>query len=335
MNRWKSAVSLIVVGLLLGLAGLSLLGAGTSSRGQSPLVTVEIPLGASTAQISTILAEAGVIKSPWLLRAYTKLAGVDGTLKAGLYRLEPGLPLRELVTILVSGSPDLVTVTIVEGQTLAEIAQVLENVGIVNGSEFLRLTYDPVYTLGPDMPEWLYGAKTLEGFLFPDTYRFSKGQKTKDVIRTMVNRFDQVTTELRKHPNVEKLGLVNWVTLASVVEKEGKLSQEFPLIAAVFYNRLEKGMFLQSCATVQYALGVRKPVLTEKDLQVESPFNTYKHGGLPPGPIGSPGLQALEAAANPVKSNYLYFVAKGDGSHVFSVTYKAHLQAKARIEKGL
>ena len=151
----------------------------------------------------------------------------------------------------------------------------------------------------------------------------------------MVNRFDQVTTELRKHPNVEKLGLVNWVTLASVVEKEGKLSQEFPLIAALFHNRLEKGMFLQSCATVQYALGVRKPVLTEKDLQVESPFNTYKHGGLPPGPIGSPGLQALEAAANPVKSNYLYFVAKGDGSHVFSVTYKAHLQAKARSEKGL
>lgn len=295
---------------------------------------MEIPTGASTAKIADILQDAGVISNAWLFRAYAKLAGVDGALKAGHYRLETGMGLKELTRRLIEGSPESVLVTVVEGQTLEEIARTLDKAGVVNAAEFLRLAYDPVYTLGAEMPHWLYGAKNLEGFLFPDTYRFSPKQPAKEVILTMFRQFLKKTADLQEASwVVEELGVVNWVTLASVVQKEGRLTEEFPLIASVFLNRLDKNMLLQSCATVQFVLGTPKPVLTEKDLQIESEYNTYQNPGLPPGPIGAPGLAALKAAAIPAESSYLYFVAKGDGSHAFSKTYRDHLAAKRKYER--
>ncbi|MBO8125857.1 MAG: endolytic transglycosylase MltG [Firmicutes bacterium] len=332
MHR-RLAYPAIVLALLVILVGIGVSTFQTKPAGQS--VRVEIPAGASSAEISQILEEAGVVSDAWIFRAYAKLAGVEGTLKAGHYQLETAMPVIQLLRVLVKGTPETIAVTITEGQTLKEIARTLEEAGIVNAVEFQRLAYDPKYVLGDEMPHWLLGAKSLEGFLFPDTYLFAPGQGAREVLRVMFKQFLAKTEELReKSPYVAQLGVVRWVTLASIVEKEGRLPEELPIIASVFANRLERGMYLQSCATIQYALGRRKPQLTEEDLQVDSPYNTYKNGGLPPGPIASPGLSALKAAAYPAETDYLYFVAKGDGSHIFSKNYREHLRAKTQAEKG-
>ncbi|NLY56308.1 MAG: endolytic transglycosylase MltG [Firmicutes bacterium] len=327
----KELVAAVIALLVLGF----IVGTSFAVANRNEPAAVEIPVGASTTQISLLLEDAGVINNAWLFRLYTKIAGVQGSLQAGHYEFAPNLSMQEVVRILVKGNPRTVTVTLREGLTLAEIADRLASAGLVNKSEFLRLAYDPQYTLGAEMPDWLVGARSLEGFLFPDTYRFAPGQSAREIILMMFRQFRAKAEPLIAESEVvAKYGVRQWVTLASIVEMEGKLEAEFPVIASVFLNRLERRMYLQSCATVQYALGERKPVLTEKDLQVQSPYNTYLHEGLPPGPIASPGLAALKAAANPQKTNYLYFVAKGDGSHAFSTTYSQHLAAKHKYESG-
>lgn len=246
---------------------------------------------------------------------------------------------RLLERINEGDSVDLaITVTIPEGYTTKQIASVLDGKGIVKADEFLE------YVKTAPMPfEQLNSAvvnvdpaRRLEGYLFPDTYKLLPGSSPEEVVRIMTGHFRQVITPLlpqgvlsggKLQNGSVSLTLDQIVTLASIVEREAVASQERPTIAGVFYNRLRIGQRLQSCATVQYILEKVKPVLSTADTLIDSPYNTYQREGLTPTPIASPGLDSLKAVINPEDTPYFYFFAKGDGTHVFSVTFAEHQRA--------
>jgi UPF0755 protein len=235
-----------------------------------------------------------------------------------------------IVHELRRGIPPSLKITIPEGLNNKEVAELFSQKGLVNLASFTDALKDhsAIYELLDD-----YHIKTgMEGYLFPDTYNFELNASIeKEIIHKMILRFKDVYEQ--NFPEIPVNKRKEIVIIASLVEKEAKKPEERPIIAGVFYNRLRRGYALQSCATVQYSLGKRKERLYYKDLQVESPYNTYLHQGLPPGPIANPGLASLKAAVNPAQVSYLYFVAKPDGSHVFSTTFEQHLKAQHTIEK--
>lgn len=251
-------------------------------------------------------------------------------LRAGRYILRKGMSICGAISALEK-KPQLEKVTVHEGLTAREISDLFLKRGVISSDkEFLKLVSNGKRLLrfkyAPYIP-----SSSLEGYLFPETYYFPKGSSPKMVISTMLRAFERAITSgmLRQLP---KLGLKfhQVITLASIVEKEAMKPEEYPLISAVFYNRLKRGMKLQSCATVEYLLPERKERLTLEDLKIDSPYNTYIHKGLPPGPICNPGERAIRAAFFPAKVNYLYFVSKGNGEHHFSRTYREHVRAKAK-----
>ncbi len=308
--------------------GLSLCPTG---RGSTAVQTVEIPHGAGMARITALLSERDLIRSRLAFRIWARAAGADREIKAGSYALSPGMSAPEILAILTDGREMTVRVTIPEGADLKEIAALLDSAGVAEPATFLARAHDEnlIREVAPDAE-----TGSLEGFLFPDTYFFSRTAGVDGAIRMMADRFSAVMT-LALRDRAKELGRsVQEITiLASLIEREAKRPEDRPRIAAVFYNRLRLGMPLQSCATVQYALGEHKERLLYKDLQVASPYNTYIHPGLPPGPICSPGLASLRAALYPDNSDYLYFVARPDGSHVFSSRYQEHLRAQREIAR--
>ena len=211
----------------------------------------------------------------------------------------------------------------------AAVASALARQGIVDSTRFVQLSEDRTFTasLGIDEP-------TLEGYLFPETYFFSMESDEEAVIRRLVKQFHQfMNDDALARLDTIGLSIHQMVTLASIVEREAQDADERPLIAGVFLRRLSLNRRLESCATVEYALGVHKKRLTNADLRVKSPFNTYRHRGLPPAPIGSPGKAALIASLYPKKTEYLYFVARGDGTHIFSRTNVEHEAAKRQVRR--
>ncbi|SHM52204.1 UPF0755 protein [Caldanaerovirga acetigignens] len=299
-------------------------------------VSFEITRGMTAKAIGKSLKKQGLIKSSLVFLIYTKINQLDTKFKSGYYNLSYAMSLPKMVDKFVKGEVMLKKVTIPEGLTLGKIAEVFESNGLATKEEFLRLAipslFEEKYPFLKTLPE---GA-TLEGFLFPDTYYFPKDSPVTLYIDAMIKRFYDVYYRNGEFLEKEKkLGLNTYqvITLASIVEREAKLSSEKPLIAAVFLNRLKKGMPLQSCATVEYVLKEHKKVLTLEDLKIESPYNTYINSGLPPGPISSPGLESIKAVLNPASVDYLYFVANMNGSHTFSKTYEEHLKAKKGNEQ--
>lgn len=296
----------------------------------APAVRVEIPPGSSSGEITALLTRKALIRSALAFQLYLHGKGLDKKLQAGEYLLSPSLSPPEIAERLVRGRVVLHRVTIPEGFTLKQIAARLSEAGLIDEERFWR-----VVAQAPLAYPFLNGAppgkQRLEGFLFPDTYYFPKGTSEEKIIETMLQRFQEAYTPAMEARAAE-LGLTTKevVTLASLVERETKLAHERPLVAAVFHNRLRQGLKLESCATVQYLLDKPKAVLLEADLKLPSPYNTYLHPGLPPGPIGSPGLASLEAALHPAPVPYLYFVANPDGSHTFSRTLREHLTASRR-----
>ncbi len=291
-------------------------------------IILDIPMGSSIFQIGRILEEKGLIKNRDSFVWYVYLTGRKERLKAGHYSFDGSISFHRLVKELETGRPIIYKITIPEGYTAGEIGLLLSRRGLIDLNKFQELLHDKVF-LNSQLTN--FSPSTGEGFLFPDTYEIAQGASEEEILRVFFRRFRQVWAEISSEATTNDLSPLESVILASVVEKEAKVEEERPVIAGVFLNRLQKGRLLQSCATVQYALGERKQRLLYEDLEIDSPYNTYRYKGLPPSPISNPGRASLAAVLHPTKTDYLYFVAKTDGSHVFSRTYREHLKAQSYV----
>lgn len=322
MRRWDWLVLLLSSILLLGLYE-----AFAPPRSPEQGVRVVIPPGWSTPQIAQHLNRLGLVRSPEWFAILARVMAMDRRLKSGIYIMPENPTELEVLKILNLG-PGGVWVTIPEGLRIEEIAQILSDSGVVDREEFLRICRAPELAEEFDIP-----IPNLEGYLFPDTYLFSPSSPAAAVVRVMVENLHKVYRRLVQSYTPE-FTLHQLLTLASMVELETRLPSERPIVASVFLNRLRKGMPLQCDPTIQYLLPKRKPRLTYQDLKTPSPYNTYLNPGLPPGPICSPGEEAIKAVLAPAQTPYLYFVAQGDGSHRFSSTVEEHERNRREIRRG-
>jgi UPF0755 protein len=283
-------------------------------------------------KISAILEEEGVIRNRYIFIGIATLIGEKTGIKAGEYEFHTQMPPLEVLDILVKGQVKLHLVTMTEGSTLSQIAQLLEELNIVDRRSFLQKATSPAFLSSLGLP--VEGGSTLEGYLFPDTYHLFKGMDPEEVIQMMVRRFKKVfNSDLLS--NASQLGISQReaVIIASIIEKETSLPEEKPLISAVFHNRLKKKIPLQSDPTVIYGIKNFNGNLTKEDLLRPTPYNTYIKYGLPPTPICNPGKDSLHAALYPAPVPYLYFVSKNDGSHFFSSDIEEHNQAVWKYQK--
>jgi UPF0755 protein len=280
--------------------------------------TVQVLQGSGLADIGEQLQSAGVVRSARVLGLYVRLHGGASTIQAASYDFPAHLTVVQVAAILSAGGrPPIVWVTIPEGFTAAQIAARLAQAGLFSAKTFLRFAR----AQRPPLSGFQARASGLEGYLFPDTYQFRRTASPADVANTMTERFvAQLPHDYRSAARRQGYSVAQIVTIASMVEREAKIDSERPLIASVIYNRLHLGMPLEIDATIEYALPQYKPVLSFADLAVDSPYNTYKHTGLPPGPISNPGKPSLDAAFHPASTPYLYYVAEGNGHHAFSET---------------
>jgi len=285
-------------------------------------VRVQIEPGTGARGIAELLERAGVIRSALWFRLTAARSHQDAKFKAGDYVFQPSMRPGEIMRALVEGRSVLVPVTIPEGYTLRQIAERLSEAGVVDARDFLSYATKA----GPaDIGGVSVHARSLEGYLFPDTYFLRQGQEPEEICALMVERLGTAVAQHEQQLDASALPLHDVLTLASIVEREAKVDEERPIIAQVFLRRLELGWKLQSCATVQYLLGAPKPVLTYEDLAIESPYNTYLNAGLPPGPIGSPGEPCIAAVLSPAETDYLFFRTQGtDGRHHFSKSASEH-----------
>ncbi|KDR94142.1 UPF0755 protein [Peptoclostridium litorale DSM 5388] len=327
--------------LALALAAIvAVLGAGMYFKAQigpyeknsSEYEVVEIQKGTYMEGAANILHEKKLIRNEIFFRILAKTNEME-SIKAGKYKIYRSSSNVEILHMLNSGDTfsEGISVTIPEGFESYKIANRLEEIGIASSERFMELVNTP--SVFYDEAEFLKGEdiKTLEGFLFPDTYYFEKDDSEEQIIAKMLKRFKQVyAPEYEKKQEEMGLTLNEIITMASLVEREAKADSERELVSSVFYNRLKLERRLESCATVQYILKERKANLSYADLEIDSPYNTYKYAGLPPSAIASPGQKSIKAALYPADADYLYFVAKKDGSHTFSKTYKEHLEAKKK-----
>jgi UPF0755 protein len=293
-------------------------------------VTVSIEEGATTSSIAQTLYDEGLIKSKSGFILYVKKEGIANKLRSGKYEFSGKVTLDTIQQQLLSNNNlSDIKVTIPEGLTMKQTAQKFAEACNLNVQAFLD------YAQTADFPYDYLPAKgtenRLEGYLFPETYFVNENWDEKEIIDMLLAQFDKIWTEEYRQKTKELGKTTNEIIImASLVEKEAKIPEDRPTIAGVFYNRLEKNMPLQSCATIQYLLGEPKARLLYSDLQIESPYNTYKYTGLPPGPIVSPGIDSIKAALYPQNTDYLYFLAKPDSSHYFSKTLAEHNAAKAK-----
>jgi len=293
-------------------------------------IAVMIPKGASTWRIGEDLARAGLVRDARALVIATMLRRAAGRLRHGEYLLAPSQSALQIVDALVKGEVVLHRVTIPEGYTIRQIADLLSVAGLADRDRFLNLALRGGRGLRrpglADLP-----VDSLEGYLFPDTYQFARGLETEGLLGAIVDRFETaVGITLRSSAEARGVTLHQLLTVASMIERETRVPDERRIVASVIYNRLAKGMRLEIDATVLYALGRHKDVVTLEDLAVDSPYNTYRYPGLPPGPIANPGLAAITAAAGPAQTPYLFYVLKPDGHHYFSRTLEEHRAAIRR-----
>ncbi|MDO8684610.1 MAG: endolytic transglycosylase MltG [Armatimonadota bacterium] len=310
-------------------------------------VMVTIPKGASGAEIARRLKDAGLIRSrlAFIYTVRTRRAGE--MLKPGEYELRRSMSLLEIIEKLERGEVAAASITIPEGYTVRQIAHLLGEKGIVNEKEFL---YIALHGAGRFKSIVAVPSPSLEGYIFPETYQFPRKLSPDFVIREMLAVFnkkvaEQFRQEIQDYNPPQagtltlsggefKYNLHEIITMASIVEREARTDEDRPLIASVINNRLRKGIRLQIDATVQYAMGEHRPRLFFRDYKTPSPYNTYLCLGLPPGPIANPGIKSIEAVLYPATTDYLYYVANGDGSHVFTRTLEEHAQAVSETRTG-
>jgi UPF0755 protein len=316
-TRRMASVALLLAGLACG-------GSPTGAP-----VRVVVPPGSSLRAAADSLARAGVVRSSRLFRLYATLRGEDRALKAGTYELRPGTSWSEVLATLTEGRAVVASITVPEGFALSAIVPLLAQRLGVPAESAAAAVQDSALRRELDVP-----TPTLEGYIFPATYTFAAGTSARTAVASMAREFQR-----RWQPawtaRLDTLGMTRHqvVTLASIVEKEARVPDERPLIAAVYCNRLRAGMLLQADPTVQYARGEHVERVLYSHLATESPYNTYRNPGLPPGPIASPGTASLEAALYPADVRYLFFVARPDGRHEFRNTFAEHTRARQEVRR--
>lgn len=289
--------------------------------------------GYSTRRIATELQTAGVIRSRLAFVLWHRFHRKQ-SLKAGEYLFDKTARTVDVHGRLVRGDIYVHTVVIPEGYTMFDIAQAVQDAGLGSSQEFLEVAKSDVGLISDVAPE----AKTLEGYLFPNTYEFTRTQSMKDIVAVMVKQFRQVAEQMGLTTDLQKADVQKTVTMASIVEKETAVPEERAVVASVYYNRLERHIALQADPSVIYAElldGRYGGALHHSDMQFQSAYNTYTHPGLPPGPIGNPGRSALEAAMHPAQTDYYYFVSDGNGHHRFSHSLEEHNQNVAKLRQAV
>ncbi|MCZ8238408.1 MAG: endolytic transglycosylase MltG [Leptospiraceae bacterium] len=315
--------------LLVAIAGIAYIDetkGGAVGDGQNKFDLIIDP-GTAPSKVVQELSKNGMIKSSVYFNYLIRFTRSASKIKTGVYEINDGMNSRKILQVIVDGKVKLVHFTVPEGYNNRQIGDLLTKKNLANSrQDFLLAAQDKKLIETYKIP-----ANDLEGYLFPETYSVPINYPLNKITEMMLKRF---FVKLKKIEGSEKLSpkeLHYKVVLASVVEREAVKPEERPLMAGVFETRIDKNMPLESCATIQYLFDKPKKRLFERDLKIESPYNTYIHEGWPPGPISNPGLPALEAAFKPTKSNKLFFLLKPDGSHYFSETFKEHLEAKKKF----
>jgi UPF0755 protein len=294
---------------------------------------VTIPAGSSFAVVTDSLAAHRVIEHPTWFKLLARVRGLDRSVRAGVYQLPQGSTAWSVMDALKRGDQLLLKITVPEGLTLAEIAQIAQQSLDIPVDSFMAAANDAASATA-----FVDGAMTFEGLLLPETYLVPAGVSARELVRIMAQQ-GLTAWDAAWSPRLDTLGItrLHLLALASIIEGEARVDSERPIISAVYWNRIRKGMPLQADPTVQYAIqvatGSRKSRLLLKDYGFPSPYNTYLNTGLPPGPVNSPGRSSIEAALYPAQVPYLFFVAAGDGHHVFTRTYGEHLRAIARVRR--
>lgn len=293
---------------------------------------IEIKEGDTLYSVIEKLKGEDKLKNPTLVKLYIKQKKLQPNIKPGSYNIAKDASVEGFIAMLEDSSLDKsnIKVTIPEGYDIEGIATTLEKADIISKDDFISAVKE--YKLPSYIKSNSERKYELEGFLFPDTYSFKKGVSGEEIIKTMNGRFNEVIKDLTKEKPLNDEELYNIITMASIVERETSNPKERDIVASVFYNRIKEDMKFQSCATVLYALGKHKDKLYEKDLEVNSPYNTYLVEGLPVGPISSPGSEAIKAAINPAETNYLFFVSNNDGTHFFTDNYDEFLKVKEKTQ---
>jgi UPF0755 protein len=313
----------LALAALLGAGAYALKLALAPVAAEAEPVLFEVPRGASLQAIAARLEAQGLIRNARAIEILARYRRLGSALRAGEYRLSPASTAGEILDTLASGRVATYEVVVPEGFTAAMIAARLADANLADAEEFLAWVRDPA-------SPGFYGVEgtSLEGYLFPETYRLSRGLTPRETAGVFVNQFLAVWRELEPRARSRNLSMHEVVTLASIVEKETGIPEERPLIAAVFLNRLKRGMRLETDPAVIYGIPDFDGNLRRADLEDPgNPYNTYLIAGLPPGPIANPGRDALAAVVDPADVDYLYFVSRNDGTHHFSRTYRDHLRA--------
>jgi UPF0755 protein len=324
---------LLVAVVVLGVAAYQTIrwaeGPVIPTEAHPPSKVVVIPDGSTFQFVAALLEREGLIKSRSVFVLIGKSQSADRKVQAGEYELNPGMTPAEILSKLLNGEVLFHPLTIPEGLTITQIADVVSQQGLTDRVEFLRLAKDRAFVASLGIK-----AETVEGYLYPDTYRFPRPIEAREVLVAMVEQLRQVVgPDLLARMQELKMTIHEVLTLASVIEKETGAGDERPEISAVFHNRLKKHIPLQSDPTVIYGLPAFDGNLHKKDLSSPSPYNTYRVQGLPPGPIANPGIQAIRATLYPSDSRSLYFVSRNDGTHQFSATLIEHNKAVEKYQK--
>ncbi len=292
---------------------------------------ISIPKGASGWDISRVLMDNGIVKDAHFFAGLIRLTGTDSRLQAGDYLLNPTMSPLQIIDKLNQGQVYTQRVVIPEGFEIKQIASLLANHDLVDRERFIMLAHDASLVYGDIYPIDL-PIRSLEGYLFPDTYGFVKGQTEEAIIRQMVSRFIAVVPELIEGMVLpDDFTLHQILTLASIVEKEVMVNRERPIVASVYLNRLAIDMPLQADPTVRYVMTEKRSQVLYRDLDIQSPYNTYRNRGLPPGPIASPGVRSILAVLKPADTDYFFFVSQRNGTHRFTRTFEQHVQARREL----
>ena len=296
---------------------------------------VHVKVGMTTADIADMLHEKQLVKNPKAFKFEARFKGLADKLQAGMYKIEGGMSNGAIVNEFANGRIELIDFIVPEGFNVVKTGRKLESLGLGSAEKFIELAknYAPYDYMKTDNPHVIFKS---EGFLYPATYKVPYGASEEEYLHIFVRHFNEVMKKNGVLDTVKKrdLNMRDVVNMAAMVEMEAVYAEEQPRIAGVFLKRVEIGMPIQSDTTIQYILGAQKETITFKDTEIDNPYNTYQNYGLPPGPIGSPSLSAIQAVLEPEQTDYLYFVAQNDGHHRFSRTYAEHLRAIDEIYYG-